>query len=460
MPVNRFFLILLSAVFFQSQAQLIVHNPCQEIANGNKYIMPSVEYQVQVWQKGKMQQAFVYSMNAMHTTNNCENTAWVNLSFEGKIKIRVFRLKQTIKECYVLPKSSNIPTLLNKKYVEFEIKKPGHYSVEFEKGIFIDHPLLIFANPLEKNIPSATDSQVVFFDKGIHEIGQQYKISSGKTVYLSDGAYVKGQFYSEDGSNVTIKGRGILSGESFEARTADHMINLKNANNTIVDGITIIHAPKYMVVLNGKNHQIRNVKMMGWWFSTDGTSTGENSVIENCFFKVNDDAIKLYNSNTVVQNNVIWQMENGAPFMISWNGSNDFGNIVVKNNEIIRVEHHWDNENLAVICAVHGGKAKISNFVFENLNIDNSKWRIFHLITKPNRWGKWYPDKGSLENMSFKNIQYFGNQSIKSLILGHDANHLVQNMTFENIKIGNVTIKDPNDYFIIDKEFTNNINFK
>lgn len=460
MPVNKIIVLLLSLLCFHTKAQVLVHNPCEQIAKGNKYLMPSSEYKVEVWQNGKMQNAFVHSMDAMHSTNNCKTTAWVNFSFAGKVKIKVYKLKGNAKECYVLPQSSKIKPILKKGFIEFEITKSGHYSVEFEKNIFIEHPLFIFANPLETNIPSPKDSNVVYFADGVHEIGEKYKIPVGKTVYLSGGAYVKGQFFSDNGQNIIIKGRGILSGEQFEARTADHMINLKNANNTTIEGISIIHAPRYMIVTGGSHQVIRNVKMMGWWFSTDGTSTGENSVIENCFFKVNDDAIKLYNSNTVVQNNVIWQMENGAPFMISWNGSNDFGNIVVKNNEIIRVEHHWDNENLAVICAIHGGKAKISNFVFENLNIDNSNWRIFHLVTRPNRWGKWFPEKGSLENMTFKNIRYYGKQTIKSLILGHDASHLVQNITFEKLFINNIKVTEPSSYFIIDKEFTNNINFK
>ena len=33
-------------------------------------------------------------------------------------------------------------------------------------------------------------------------------------------------------------------------------------------------------------------------------------MIEDCFVKVNDDAIKLYESNTVVRDCVIWQLEN------------------------------------------------------------------------------------------------------------------------------------------------------
>jgi len=235
------------------------------------------------------------------------------------------------------------------------------------------------------------------------------------------------------------------------------MIQIRDANNVEIEGLTIIHSPRYMIATSGKKHYLHNLKMMGWWFSTDGISAGEDTLIENCFFKVNDDAIKLYRTNTKVRNCVIWQLENGAPFMISWNGSKDFGNINVDNIEIIRVEHHWDNENLAVFCAVHGGQAHISNVVIKNITIDNSKWRIFHLVTRPNRWGKWNPQKGKLSDFTFKNIHYFGEQKIPSLIMGHDEFHPIENILFENIVINGAKKATLKSFLILDKNTTKNI---
>ena len=121
------------------------------------------------------------------------------------------------------------------------------------------------------------------------------------------------------------------------------------------------------------------------------------------------------------------------------------------------MEHSWDNENLVVICAVHGGKAHISNFLIEDLRIDNSDWRVFHIITKPNRWGKWDTEKGSISDMTFKNISYTGTQKIKSLILGHDENHKVSNFNFEGLVFGGKRLSRLEEIIIIDKEFTRNI---
>nr|WP_299344104.1 hypothetical protein [Allomuricauda sp.] len=452
---------LLFLLFFfvvSVRGQLVTYPAAPNITEDNTFIYPSPYYKVELIQNDKNVHDFVYCMTPMHTTNNSKSTSWVNFSFDGEVKVRVTNLVKPIDYLEVLPKSAGIAIQKeNDSVAVFTISKPGHYSIEFEKGVFVDHPLLVFANPLEEHIPDKDDPNVIFFEPGYHEIGDLNEVPTGKTVYIAGGAYLMGQFQANDVSGVKIRGRGILSGEAYEARTKNHMVTMRNADSIEMEGITMIHAPRYFVALRGRDHYLRNLKMMGWWFSTDGISAGENTLIENCFFKVNDDAVKLYQENTEVRNCVIWQLENGAPFMISWNGSKDFGNIHVHDIDIIRVEHHWDNENLAVICAIHGGKANISDFTIENLRINNSKWRIFHLVTRPNRWGKWDPYQGSLSNFTFRNIEFFGKQSIKSLIMGHDKYHPIKNILFENVVIDNKRQTIFKDFLIIDKTNTNNI---
>ena len=442
----------------QANAQIVTYEKSSNVNDKNEFIFSSPYYKVALIQGSEVLDTPVYAMNAMHMTNNSKSTSWTNFSFDGTIKVRVFLLKSKVNFVQVLPRIANAKVqIVNDTTIEFEITKAGQYSVEFEKGIFIEHPLLLFANPLEVGIPKKGDSNVIYFEPGFHEIGDKYLIPSNTTVYIAGGAYVKGQFYAENAQNITIKGRGILSGEEYKPRTHNHMITIRDSQEIEIEGITIIHAPRYMISLSGENHHLNNIKMMGWWFSTDGISAGENALIENCFFKVNDDAVKLYNSNTIVKDCVIWQLENGAPFMISWNGSKDFGAIKVQNIDVIRVEHHWDNENLAVFCAVHGSKANISQFLIQDIRIDNSNWRMFHLVTRPNRWANWNPNLGSLSNFTFKNIEFYGNQKIPSLIMGHDLNHPVYNITFENLTMNGQKVRSEKEFLIVDKKTTSNI---
>jgi len=454
-----FFLIFILSIM-SVNAEVVTYASTHNMVAGNKFLHPSNEYKVELWQDGKMHQAFVYSMDALHYTNNCKTTAWVNFSFSGNVTVKVFNFTKHRQSAKLLPRNPGIHLMEDTNTVSFCISKAGQYSIEFQSGKRIEHPLLIFANELEKNVPDPEDSSVIYFGPGLHEIGSRYIVPPGKKVYLHGSAYVKRQFFSENSHNIAICGRGILSGEDYPARTADHMIHLRNGVNILIEGIAIIHGPRFMIVASGSGHHINNVKMMGWWFSTDGVSTGEDALIENCFFKVNDDAIKLYQNNTTARRCVIWQMENGAPLQLGWNGTNDYSNCHVYDIEVIRVEHEWDNENESVICAIHGGKGHKTNFLFEDIRIDNSNWRIFHLITKPNRWGQWDAESGSISNMVFRNIEMYGEQKIPSLIMGHDKKHPVFKLRFENIIInGKKTFGERNN-FIVDAETTWDIEFK
>ena len=115
----------------------------------------------------------------------------------------------------------------------------------------------------------------------------------------------------------------------------------------------------------------------------------------------------------------------------------------------------------AVFGAIHGGSGHIHHYLFENIRIDNSDWRIFHMVTKPNRWGNWDPEKGSISDITFRNLEFYGKQRIPSLILGHDVKHPVYNITFENLVIDGKKILNPSPQeFIIDNENTHDIVFK
>ena len=97
-----------------------------------------------------------------------------------------------------------------------------------------------------------------------------------------------------------------------------------------IEGVTGVNAPTYNFQINafwdtacgqagsGRGATVSNVKAMSWYYTTDGIMAGRDALIEDSFFKVNDDALKIFQSNTLVQRCTIWQLDNGMPFMISW----------------------------------------------------------------------------------------------------------------------------------------------
>lgn len=425
---------------------------------GPSGIAPSDEYSVQLVQGARKYDCFVYITRAQWRSNRSKTTSWTTFSFSGRVTVKVTKLKGSFSNCKILPSSYGITPQVHNNTVAFELNRPRKISVELDGDI--THPMLVFADPLETNIPSPTDPNVIYFDPGVHNVGEDFSIGSNKTVYLSGGAYVNGKFNNRNAENVKIIGRGILSGENYAHKTS-HMIRFRECKNVLIEGITIINSPNFNISLRGSNHTVRNVKMIGWYFNTDGVSTGYNGLVEDCFFKCNDDAVKLYFSNMTVRDCVIWQMENGAPFQISWNMSSDNSNFHVENIDVIRVEHKWDNRNEAVFDAIHGGRGHMSNYLFEDIRIENAVWRLFYITIDKNDFANSSRGMGRISNLTFKNISVDGAMKRSNTIKGWDPSHQVSNVLFENVIVNGKYITNAKDgNFEIDPETTDNIRFK
>jgi hypothetical protein len=162
----------------------------------------------------------------------------------------------------------------------------------------------------------------------------------------------------------------------------------RTAPGVTVEGITIVGSPHYNIVASGSGSTIRNVKMIGWWYGTDGIGTGPNALVEDCFIKVNDDAIKVYASGMQVRRCTIWQMENGAAFNLSWNLNHDQSGFHIRDIDIIRVEHEQEANNRGVFASIHGGSANLSDYLFEDIRIENSHWRLFLITIHKTYWAK------------------------------------------------------------------------
>ncbi len=436
-------------------------------------ITPSNQYSVVVEQGGTEYDSFVYLSNRQQSTNLSLTTSWTTFSFSGPVTVTITKLQGgPIGTCNILPSSFGITPQISGNTVSFDLDQPRKISVEFDGDI--THPMLVFADALETDIPNPNDSDVLYFGPGLHNIGDTTIASGTKTVYLAGGAYVKGRLkvnytgpWGQGGSyqdvqDFTVRGRGVLSGEDFP-HGPDYDSNLINIKGTrvLVEGITLVNSSLYQILIFGPHNTIRNVKMIGWWYGTDGPYVEDYGLIEDCFVKVNDDAFKLYESNTTVRDCVIWQCENGAPFQISWNMTNDNSGFHIYNNDIIRMEHRTEQINLAAFDAVHGGSGHMKDYLFEDIRIENGGWRIFYLTLAKHEFAPADGEMGQISDITFRNITATGNFQRPNVIKGWDANHKVYNITFENLKINGQYIHNAEEgNFDIDPETTHNIVFK
>lgn len=387
---------------------------------------------------------------------------FANVSFSGSIEVE-FTIKDTEKipdgDVRILPERFGIKAIKtgNNKY-KFTIEKPGQYSVEVGENGY-KHGLLLFANPLETAIPvvnsnskvlkNATSKQLevltsntnsLIFKAGVHNIGV-YKLPSHiKSIYLAEGAWVYGAFVMNgaDKSDVKIFGRGVISGAKLNFRESHQIEALNGANKITVSGVTITDYSYFAIRLLGKNNKIEWTKIVGGWiWNCDGIAAWEGSTIRNCFIWANDDNIKIYEDNIVVEDVVCWQLSNGAIFQLNW-GNMKAKNCSIKNVDIVRAEWHVDRPNNGIISCRTAGGAN-SNFVFKNIRTDNPVALIFRLSPQGD-------EPQQIENFVLRNwdIKMDMSKNKKNYLEGSTAEMPIKRLVFENVKINNELLTSEN----------------
>lgn len=400
----------------------------------------SPHYRVEVEQDGKRLSSPVFFSQAQWRSNVHPDTSWASFSFSGTVTVRVTALTTKPSRVSVLPTRAGIVPRLEGNTAVFTLDRSRQLSVEFDGRT--EHPMLVFADPLETNVPSAGATNVVFFGPGLHTLSDHLEVRSGQTIYLAGGAWVRGRLLGHDAVRVRICGRGVLDGSHLpgkvpDVRDPEHFVMLRGRSDDVtVEGITLVGSPHYNLTLGGDRCAVRHVKMISWWFSTDGVGLGAHGLVEDCFFKVNDDAVKLYRSDMTVRRCTFWQMENGAPFQISWNMPGRNQGFRVSDCDIIRCEHRWKNDNCAVFCSIHGGSGHMSDYVFEDIRIENARWRLVSLVTKPNEFAKGVKEPGTISNVTFRNVSADGPFALPNRIRGWSRNSCVEQVIFENVRVG------------------------
>ena len=435
-------------------------------------ITPSDQYTVTVEQGGAPQSSFVYKVLARKLDTNLEtDTSWTSLSFKGDITLHVTKLGGAPTDCIVRPYSAAIQTTFDaaSETCTFTVHQPGNFSVEFAPEIHnpISHPMLVFANPPEVDVPAPNDPNVVYFGPGVHDPGLGQPINSNTTIYLAGGAWVNGAFLASGAvQNVVIRGRGVISGLFYDTGAQatnvplPGLIDIPNmsSQNVLVEGITLVDAPRFNIQALAQDTTIHGVKEIAWWYNTDGIVGGNKTIIEDSFVKVNDDTLKLHWGDTIARRNVLWQLDNGGTFNLGWNIEQDVHDFHVYDNDVIHTE--FDSiEAVAVFRSRQAGAGDLHRYLFEDIRVEDAPWRLFYLVLENNKWYDPTLGYGTIEQAIFRNIHdYQAQHQRPNVIQGIDGDHMVKNVSIQNLYTDGVCVgSSVGGDFSIDSTSTNAI---
>jgi len=437
--------------------------------------------------------------------------------FDEPVNIRV-KAKRGIKWLEVLPSilKTEYRTIDDFTF-EIKLENPEDLTVFLNNDK--KNVLHILTNYPEQELPNPHEKDVLYYEGGkTYEIGV-LDLKDNQTLYLESGARLKGMIRIKDVKNVKIMGRGMIDGANnitnCSGRDCDdpwRLIYIDNSENIKIEGITLFNSLKWTVhSYSCRKLYIDNINILNWNYGSDGIdiSSSQHVKITNSFFRTNDDCVALkalslspnaYFPNPRIKNpnleNILvegctaWNMPYGNPFEIGFElRCEKVKDIIFRDCDVI-----MQDDRGAVITIHNSDNAVVENILYEDIRIENadlcSNSKLIDLAILYSAWSydrftdndsiakykyndSWdnllpvMPGKekfhashrGQIRNIKFKNIQILDGGLPYSVIQGFDEDHIVDDITFENITVQGEKLNNAEQLKLF-TQFSKNIKFK
>ena len=398
--------------------------------------------------------------------------------FEGSVNVEItIKDVEKIENVVVRPLAYGIKPSISGNSISFRLDYPTNYVVEYNNDP--TKAIHLFTNTLEKDKPDPNNlpENMIYIGPGVYK-ADAIPIESNKIVYLAGGAYVFGQIRGENVENVTIKGRGILSGDLYKRTQASEFtipIEFRHSKNIKIEDITILNPAGWAIsayFVDGLN--IDNIKIITSRANGDGVSlqSCKNVHVKNSFIRSWDDSLVVKNydggstENIKFENIVIWtdlaqSMEIGYETYGEKIENVSFENITVLHNfhkPIISI-HNADN-------------AHISNISYKNITVEDAQiigdnpaenyddFFIDLQIAYNQLWSTSREERGTIDNVTIDNVVILdGKDDLVSRIGGYDEDHMITNVSINNLTYKGKKVKSPEDLNFVINQYTSGIAF-
>jgi hypothetical protein len=373
-------------------------------------------------------------------------TAFASFDIQDKVEVSVtMPYNAYIQSAKILPSSSGIILAITGNTIKFTIPKSGQYVLETNDNQV--NSLQIFANPFEIDAPSPDDPDVIYYGPGTYQV-QSIVVTSGKTLYIADGAVIYGNFtppegretgrkespiISLQGDNIVVRGRGIIDGSKCPNRTRSN-IEVRG-KNIQVEGIIVRDSSRWTIPVFGSDQiRISNLKIFGWRSNSDGIDIcgSRNVEVSNCYLRTWDDLVVIKTlrpvmgeaRDIVVKKCVLWN-EIGHSLSLGAELTRNVEHVLFTDCDIIR-----DRGREWTIGVLHTDSAKVKDIVFNNIRFDECQ-RFISLSIEKMRWSS-DNERGHIDDITFRNMQVSGSNALIEL-MGYDTDHAIHGVKFENI---------------------------
>lgn len=382
---------------------------------------------------------------------------YAQFDLDGKSDVRV-RTAGNFNDVRILPEKFGIkPRHRGSDEISFKAAEPFKISIEREGKMY---PLILFANePADAPEPSA---DVMVLEPGEYE--GIYKLTGGQTLYMKEGAILHGGICAE-GDNITVAGRGIVTGERYEKYKGPgpSCFHAKNCHNLRLEGLTFTSPWSWTVVMSGCDGvDINNVKLVCSNILNDDAfdiCNSKNVTIRNSFARVQDDvfAIKGMSFDSIRQiENIrcencqvwtdkanIWRIGYECDCDVMRNITARDIDVLHYSNEYRKPEAYWAN---CIFWIQPSNNMMVEDCIFEDIRINAADNDAVLLNAIPSYTagpssrsggnGGHYPEAGDARNIMIRNVSVTGDSSVFTgpvKIVESKDGHTVSGISLENV---------------------------
>lgn len=360
----------------------------------------------------------------------------------------------------IRPRRHNITGTKSGNKITFTLSQPLKLEIDVDSLT----KLLIFATPMETNVPSPTDPNVIYFGPGTHQPGV-IQPQSGKTIYIAPGALVKGRIHAYQVSNVKVMGRGMLDARGYTSKANKiHGMLFDRCSNITVEGIALRTGEWWQSLYLLTDYvTVSHMNLLSFGVNNDGIDIdGTRHVrVNNCFIGCGDDGFGWHaldavangepdTDDCIAEDCVIWNTYAGNGLRVGASmETQNFQNITFRNIDVLR-------HNGSAIYSDHSDWAWCRNIRFENFTDESSSSTIWIKIAKTSYSNNngYRDERGHYDGLYFINVTSPGGGIS---LYGYDDTHLIDNVYFENCSIGSNVIDSLSD--ITYNSYVRNIHF-
>ncbi len=407
--------------------------------------------------------------------HDCEVAAYALWSFSGSVEVRV-AVRENHRDIVVRPWSLGTGVRWEGSVATFTLEQPTNLC--FDPPWQRRKPLFLFASAIDRSPPSRDDPAIRYFEGGtIHDAGV-IVLESGQTLYIEAGAVVRGAVEVVGAERVRIAGRGILDGSCFRPHER-RLIYFGKCSDVAIEGITTVQTPSWTIMLHRcKNAAVREVNEIGWVVGSDGVDivASHNVSVERCFLRNNDDciAVKAFRGYRQV---VREDEEAPVPMTVEHVRVRDCTFFNAHAGNVMEIGFELRSElvrdvvfsNCDVIAAhgeggvftIHNGDhALVENVRYEDIRVEHYYDRFVDFRVLRSRYSR-DEERGRIRNVTVRNVCAVQNtHNSLSLLGGYDRDHLVENISFEHVCLGQQPVRCADDLHLFANEHVRNVTFR